>query len=360
MKKKSAIPSEGKKKNPYPKPGAIGGVLIREVIGLLRSHGVHLPLKDSHILIATSGGSDSTALAVLLARYGRRVVGDCQISLVHFNHRWRAEASDADEAHVESLARKLGLGFQRFQGKGAPEKDSGLSWENEARKERLEAFASFGEKSCILTAHHQDDLAETVLWRLCSGQMDTHGGGILVNNGPYLRPLLAIKKKDLEAFLQEEGESWRIDQSNQDRRFLRNQIRLDLVPILKIIFPNFIENLAKGALRAQLNTNVNSHSSEVLVLGVAFSILTKTIRANRRQIEALMKWVESSESDQDNHETARHGVNRKSFDLGSSWKVTREIVKEMSIKQISNSQGLRTKNRQGSRIKWVFEGPLKK
>ncbi len=95
---------------PYPKPGEHGGRLIRSGIKTLRERAhLDLPL-DAHILCACSGGPDSVALAVLLARYGRRLAA-AKITLLHINHGWRGRESDADARWVGRLAQKLGTDF---------------------------------------------------------------------------------------------------------------------------------------------------------------------------------------------------------------------------------------------------------
>src|SRR4051812_45912614 len=90
---------------PYPKPGPVGGRLIRTMIATLREAGVVLPI-TSDILCAVSGGADSLALAHLLAHYGRRIVPRPreQLTLLHINHGWRGRASNADARFVADCA----------------------------------------------------------------------------------------------------------------------------------------------------------------------------------------------------------------------------------------------------------------
>ncbi|MCC7440934.1 MAG: hypothetical protein IT285_04850, partial [Bdellovibrionales bacterium] len=91
--------SETRNREPYPVPGREGGKLIRRLISFLRSQGTRVPV-SSHILIGCSGGLDSTALAWLIGRYGRRVVGPERITLVHFHHGWRGREADRDARRV--------------------------------------------------------------------------------------------------------------------------------------------------------------------------------------------------------------------------------------------------------------------
>jgi tRNA(Ile)-lysidine synthase len=241
----------GELNSPYPKPGPMGGRLIRRAIARLREAGVRVPL-DSHILIAVSGGSDSIALGHLLARYGRRVVARERIELVHFNHGWRGAESDADEAHVRAAARRWGVKCRVIRLK-KPGKKAEKGWEAFAREDRVSRLERLAAKhgAIVLTAHHADDLAETLVWRLFTGAAGTHGGGILARDGCFVRPLLGIRKRELARYLVEEGETWREDSTNSGGRFLRSRMRVELMPLIETLFPRAVEHLVALGLGAQ-------------------------------------------------------------------------------------------------------------
>jgi tRNA(Ile)-lysidine synthase len=237
----------------YPRPGEVGGRLIRKVIAFLRERSIQLPI-SSHILIAVSGGADSLALAYLLVKYGRRIGVAKNISLVHVNHGWRGKESNGDELFVKRAARKWGVKciVRRLNPRAIPK---GESWENAARVARYEIFQKLADQYngdvVILTAHTADDLAETVLWRLFTGSAATHGGGIAVRHGVFLRPLLQVRKEELKSFLKEEEQEWREDRTNRDPRFLRVQVRQEMLPIIERVFPRAVEHLVSMALNAQ-------------------------------------------------------------------------------------------------------------
>lgn len=236
----------------YPKPGPVGGGLIRRVIRFLRDHEVQLPL-NSHILIATSGGVDSVALALLVAKYGRKIIDRSKIRLLHINHGWRGKESDEDALFVENLAQKLNVPFD-IQKLNGPPKVKGGSWENEARIARKQIFLKEAARNhaVILTAHQGDDLAETILWRFLTGSIETHVSGIAVRHGVEIRPFLTIRKKELVAFLEEEKQTWREDSTNHEQRFLRSRMRQGLIPIIEELFPKSINHLMKIGLKSQL------------------------------------------------------------------------------------------------------------
>ena len=258
------------RQNPYPKPGATGGRLIREVLRLLsefpsdrRAAEAHRgeelngrnrlgPLDSDILIVAVSGGADSIALAHLLIHYGRRVASREQIRLLHINHGWRGTESDADAAFVKACARKWRVPIVIKKLK-PPKVGQGQSWEEEARSARKKIFAAEAKRlaATVVTAHHADDLAETVLWRILTGAHETHGGGIAVRHGVELRPCLRIRKDLLKQYLKEEGEAWREDSTNYGGRFLRARMRSQLMPELEKLFPRAIERLVTLALDAQ-------------------------------------------------------------------------------------------------------------
>ena len=242
---------------PYPKPSPMGGTLIREVIQFMRLKGMKPPI-DSYILIAVSGGSDSVALAHLLTRYGRKICSKEAITLLHMNHGWRGEESDGDADFVRLLSEKWGVPLLSYRLK-LNKKPKGESPENVARKARKEIYKKLTQKSpkFILTAHHADDLAETVLWRFFTGKMTTHGGGIRFQEGSELRPLLRVRKRDLQEYLRQEGVPWREDRTNHEGKLLRSQMRKTLLPAIEALFPKAVEHITRHALSLQMSSGLN-------------------------------------------------------------------------------------------------------
>jgi tRNA(Ile)-lysidine synthase len=229
-----------------------------------------LPL-TTHILIAYSGGPDSTALAHLLLKYGRRIAAPENIELLHVNHGWRGAESDGDEEFAKNFALEMGASCHSFK-VAAPDGQSqsyggGRSWDEVARSLRKDIFNREAESrsSWILTAHQMDDLAETVLWRLLTGAAESHGGGIARKHGVELRPLLNIRKKELLAYLQEERQGFRVDQTNDEERFLRARMRKRLFPEIEEIFPRAVENLAQLGFNAQ--TQDDEHFTPEKLIG---------------------------------------------------------------------------------------------
>lgn len=269
-------------KKSYPKPGPHGGKLIRRVIRLFREFGFLLPL-DSHILIALSGGSDSVALALLLAKYGRRIVPSAQLRFLHVNHRWRGQDSDDDAQWVQSFGHALGIPVDVHTLEGPPSQ-RGESWENEARSARKKIYLEEAARyqALVFSAHQGDDLAETVLWRLFTGSIETHAAGIAFRSGVEIRPFLSTRKEECIAFLGEENQTWREDATNQGDRFLRAKMRKDLMPILERLFPRSVEHLMNLGFKAQSQSKSTDKKE---VQGVIDLIGSQEIRVRRSHVE---------------------------------------------------------------------------
>lgn len=273
----------------YPKPAEAGGRLIRQVVGFLRKQGFELPF-TSHILIAVSGGPDSIALAHLLLKYGRRVVDPKKVILLHMNHAWR-ETSDGDERGVREFAEKwkVPLKTRKLKPPAKNKSYKGRSWEEAAREARKSFFQEMAARydAPVLTAHQADDLAETLLWRLFTGSASTHGGGIAVRHGVEIRPLLTQRKSELLAYLKEEGQSFHLDETNEDVRFLRARMRTEILPAIEKTFPRAIEHLIHLGLDAQAESDHLIAGTETTMEAAKLLFGASGIRARRSHLEAI-------------------------------------------------------------------------
>jgi len=215
--------------------------------------------------VAVSGGIDSVALLRLLLEL-RHELG-IVLSVVHFNHKLRGAESDEDQEFVAGLAREHDLEFycdsDDVAGHAAEER---ISVETAARDLRYGFFAHLiGEDGTaspllhkITTGHTLDDQAETVLMRIIRGAGLRGLGGIHPRIpvedgdgevcGEIVRPLLRIRRRELEQYLKDVGQCWREDSSNADERFTRNRVRKLVVPLLEREFnPAVAENLVELA-----------------------------------------------------------------------------------------------------------------
>lgn len=185
-------------------------------------------------LAGISGGADSVAMLHLLVANGFKKIVVC-----HLDHALRGRASTGDARFVEKLAGELGLAFEG--GKADVKRrmrEGGGSMETVAREERHGFFAACAKKHrCrdLLLAHHLDDQAETVLWNLLRGSHGLKGMSpekSLANGLRITRPLLAIRRSELVAWLESGGHRWREDSTNSQPVALRNRLRNEALPLL--------------------------------------------------------------------------------------------------------------------------------
>ena len=206
------------------------------------------------VAVAVSGGADSVALLRVLLDL-RNDLG-IVLAVAHFNHGLRGEESQADEAFVAGLAGQHGL--EHFVGRGdvrAYAVTGKLGLEAAGRELRYRWLAQLAAEhrfDTIATAHTLDDQAETLLLKFLRGAGTRGLAGIypVLEREDYhiIRPLLCISRVDVETFLESLGQPWREDESNLDRRFTRNRVRHDLLPLLEREFnPNIRALLSDSA-----------------------------------------------------------------------------------------------------------------
>jgi tRNA(Ile)-lysidine synthase len=206
--------------------------------------------KKDKILVAYSGGVDSTGLLNLLLEL--RKEWSFELFLGHFNHKLRYTA-DEDEQFVRRIAQKYSLplfvGNKDVRSYARKKKLNIEEAGRELRYDFLKKTALKIGRAKIATGHTMTDQAETFLMRLMRGSGLQGLGGIFpLVKGTIVRPLIQIERQNIEAYLKEKEIEFRIDESNFDRRFLRNRIRLDLIPYIKKNFePEIVPSLGRIA-----------------------------------------------------------------------------------------------------------------
>ena len=211
--------------------------------------------KGDSVLLAVSGGPDSAALLHFFAGQARS--RRLRLVVCHVNHNLRGKASAADAAFVRRLGREYGLETEILSADVKRlAREQGKSLEHAARTARYRLLAAAAARhGCRVVAagHHADDHAETVLLNLLRG---TEPKGLLGiparrplagGRAPVflVRPLLAVSRAEIEAYLKANGLSSRRDESNEDEKFTRNWIRKTLLPLMRRKQPRLREHLLK-------------------------------------------------------------------------------------------------------------------
>ena len=219
---------------------------------------------------AVSGGADSISLLVSLSNilseireFGKSCDRQSpeQLFVITVNHNIRpAEESGGDAQYVKELCRKLekDTGIKIIcqiveLARGAVEAEvskRGRGTEDAARSLRYEAFEKFiceNQIETLCLAHNRNDQLETILMRFLQGASFDSAAGIKARRGSYVRPLLNISRDEIEDYLTGLGITWRTDKTNYETDYLRNKIRLKLVPFLNENFEGWQTAALKGA-----------------------------------------------------------------------------------------------------------------
>mgnify|MGYP000535481525 FL=1 len=201
----------------------------------------HFPaLADQKILVACSGGLDSIVLLHLLQKIG------LTLGVAHCNFKLRGAHSDADLSFVETIAGNLGVPvFTTVFDTKTYAKTQGISTQVAARELRYEWFYSTARANGydrIATGHHADDDLETFFINLSRVTGLRGLTGITSNTEQLIRPLLPFSRAQIMQFAKKEGLFWREDSSNSTRDYLRNKLRLDVIPAFKGVNKTVLQN----------------------------------------------------------------------------------------------------------------------
>mgnify|MGYP000427177521 FL=1 len=201
----------------------------------------HFPaLVDQKILVACSGGLDSIVLLHLLQKIG------LTLGVAHCNFKLRGDHSDADLSFVETIAGNLGVPvFTTVFDTKTYAKTQGISTQVAARELRYEWFYSTARANGydrIATGHHADDDLETFFINLSRVTGLRGLTGITSNTEQLIRPLLPFSRAQIMQFAKKEELFWREDSSNSTRDYLRNKLRLDVIPAFKGVNKTVLQN----------------------------------------------------------------------------------------------------------------------
>jgi tRNA(Ile)-lysidine synthase len=207
--------------------------------------------EHTKVLVATSGGSDSVALALAFHARSLRPGTQWSLRLAHVNHLLRGSDSDEDEAFVRGLAERLKLEVDVVRidtvAHAAEHRQSIETAAREVRYRELRRMLHSWGGDLIAVGHHLDDQAETVLMNLVRGAGLDGLSGMTARSREIVRPFLQLSKGEIAAALRDIGEQYRVDRSNIDSRPRRNYLRHRVLPMLEEIRPDIARTVAGTA-----------------------------------------------------------------------------------------------------------------
>ncbi|MGN0351400.1 MAG: tRNA lysidine(34) synthetase TilS [Roseburia sp.] len=214
--------------------------------------------QEDVVLAAVSGGADSVCLLLLLKELQKKI--GFLLEVIHVEHGIRGEESRQDAEFVKELCRQQGVRMHMYEVDvpSFSEKE-GIGLEEAARILRYEAFGqeahkwtAGGRKVKIALAHHADDNAETVLFQMIRGSNLDGMAGMreereLEKNIWLLRPMLGIRRSEIEVYLKEKKQGYCVDSTNTDTEYSRNKIRREVIPILTEVNKQAVPHISQTA-----------------------------------------------------------------------------------------------------------------
>jgi tRNA(Ile)-lysidine synthase len=223
--------------------------LMRRVVEAIKRQ--RLIERGDRIVVAVSGGPDSVALLSVL--HGLIPSWNLSLSVAHFNYGLRGSESDDDAAFVMRLCAHFNIPYRCERltlTDNLGKLSKGRSLQEAAREARYAALLRLCESlgaNKVAVGHTRDDQAETVIMWLLRGAGTTGLSGMPSLRLPFIRPLLAVGRTDVLAYLVEQRLEFREDSSNATSMYLRNRVRHHLLPVLTRFNPAILEGLARQA-----------------------------------------------------------------------------------------------------------------
>ncbi len=203
-------------------------------------------LQGSSIAVALSGGADSVALLRVLCDL-KTVLKLC-VSAIHVHHGIRGDEADEDLAFCETLCERYQVPLHSYRVDApALAEQSHISLESAARQVRYHCFDAYlkeNREDRIAMAHHADDNAETVLFRISRGTGLRGLCGIPARRERFIRPCLSLRAGEMRDALAEIGQSYRVDSTNSDVAYTRNFIRHEVLPQIERVHEGAVKNIS--------------------------------------------------------------------------------------------------------------------
>jgi tRNA(Ile)-lysidine synthase len=234
-----------------------------------------LPFSDETVIVAVSGGADSTALLLALHELRSAHKLSVTICVAHLDHRLR-KSSAKDAKWVAGLAEKLGypcvVGRSKVAEIARSNSDNLEQAAREARYEFLERTAKRKGAKYVLTGHTMDDQAETVLMRFMRGSASSGLGGMELlrpigkkSSIKLVRPLLLARRSETENYCRLRKTEFLSDEMNDDQKFARVKVRQQLLPLMQSFNNRIVEAISRTAAQLREDSDVLVNNSDALL-----------------------------------------------------------------------------------------------
>lgn len=209
--------------------------------------------RGESIAVGLSGGADSVSLICALNELSDEL--GISVFAMHFNHGIRGNEADRDEAFCRKLCEALNVPFySKKEDVPAFASETGMSLEEAARERRYAFFRSVLSDNGIAfcaTAHTMDDNAETLIFNIARGSASNGGAGIAPRRGNILRPMLGLRRCEVEAYLSSIKRDFVVDSTNLCDDYTRNYIRHTVIPSLEKINPQAVRAISRFTASAR-------------------------------------------------------------------------------------------------------------
>ena len=286
---------------------------------------------NDKVLVAFSGGADSVALLRVLTELGYT----CECA--HCNFHLRGEESDRDENFVRALCNEIHipLHIKHFDTESYA-KEKQISIEMAARELRYAWFEKLRketEATVIAVAHHRDDSVETFLLNLIRGTGINGLKGIQAKNGYIVRPLLETSREDILNYLDYLKQDYVTDSTNLQDEYMRNKIRLNLLPIMKEMNPSIMESIQDTSQKlTEAAIIYNQNRKEILETSIqttaeGYTLPVQMIQEDLAPLSLLHEWLSpvgfNSSQIKDIHQSLKKEQSGKLF-ISNEWEVLRD------------------------------------
>lgn len=221
--------------------------MFQKVLSYVNQHG--MLLQGDKVVAGVSGGVDSVCLLFVLQKMLENLGGSLYVA--HVNHGLRGEEADRDEEFVRRLCVQRQIPFYAEKvSLREIARERKMTEEEAGRAVRYAFFRQVVKEtgaSKIAVGHNANDNAETLLFHLIRGSGIKGLGGILPVQGEVIRPLLCVKREEIEKFAEENGLDFCMDKTNLEDTYTRNRIRHKLLPIMEEINPGAVEAIGRAA-----------------------------------------------------------------------------------------------------------------